>query len=981
MGMLSSLARLPGLLRLSLQRMFSQIGLAACLALGIAVAVMLASAIPMFSNAVQLRVLQNRVEEGEANARRPAFAFMIGYYGSINGAVDYSDYQKDDAFVTRRFPELLQLPITQTVRYVHTPKYRLFPAGKTTTYINSNTQLEWVSVGAITDFERHAQVFGRLPLKRSDGVIEALAYVQLANEVGLQAGEDYVLYAAAEKGQPGIQQTIHVSGIWAEKDANDPYWFYRPDAFSDNLIVSPDVYATQIAALIPADTELSLWYFLADGSTLDPERVLPLLGRLGRLGAELNTQRTGLAVRVSPVQALQRYVSATNELTLLLAIFSVPLLAVVVYFVIMVAGMVVREQEGEIAVLRSRGASAFSIASLYLVQSFIIGLISFGLGMLGGYALSATMTRLVSFLTLGSDPVLPVTVTSQALRFGVGAALAAMLAALLPAVAAARRTIVGYRSSQSRTMRPPLWQRMYLDVLLLIAGGYVYFQLRQSGGLLLANVTDARAADPFNDPVRFLVPVLMLAAAALLLVRFFPLLMRALAALARTLPVGTASLLALRSLARASGAYTGPLLLLIFTMGLAVFSASIALTLDRHLTDATYFRVGADARLTETGDSNKPSTAFGGGPIGIGAGNAGGGASDTAQGAAAEDTAQFYTFVPVQEHLRIPGVLRATRVGAYDVRTTANLADQTKPVFIGVDRVDFQQTAYFRDDFASQPLGALMNQLAADPSAVLVSRDFLRRNQLRVGEPLRVDIDAPGAGDGRTSRPISLTVAGTYDLFPMPTSSDKQEMFIGNLDYLFENAGTALPYDVLLSLAPGTALDKVVDQAGTLGFLVLGGDDAQAIIRDAQARPERRGIFGLLSAGFIAASLLTIVGFVLSAIITFRSRRIQLGMLRTIGLSAPQLGIYIALEQVMLIGLGALAGSVLGVAVSQLFIPFMQVGGTLATAIPPFIVRIAWRDLTLIYASLGVALAIALVIMLVSLRRLKAFEAVKLGAV
>lgn len=53
----------------------------------------------------------------------------------------------------------------------------------------------------------------------------------------------------------------------------------------------------------------------------------------------------------------------------------------------------------------------------------------------------------------------------------------------------------------------------------------------------------------------------------------------------------------------------------------------------------------------------------------------------------------------------------------------------------------------------------------------------------------------------------------------------------------------------------------------------------------------------------------------------------------------------------------------------------------MATSVPPFIVRIAWQDLMLIYASLGVALAMAIGIMLISLRRLRAFEAIKLGAV
>jgi putative ABC transport system permease protein len=136
----------------------------------------------------------------------------------------------------------------------------------------------------------------------------------------------------------------------------------------------------------------------------------------------------------------------------------------------------------------------------------------------------------------------------------------------------------------------------------------------------------------------------------------------------------------------------------------------------------------------------------------------------------------------------------------------------------------------------------------------------------------------------------------------------------------------------------------------------------------------------LLSAGFIAASTLTIIGFVLSALISFRARAIQLGVLRTVGLSAPQLGLYIAFEQVILIGLGTLAGSGLGLLISRLFIPFLQVGGSLITSIPPFAVRIAWNDLVFIYIAIGVALVLALLIMLWLLARLKAFEAIKLGA-
>ena len=967
-----------GVFRLAIQRLFNQFGLMVSLAFGVAVAVMLTSAIPAFSDAVQLRVLQTRIDANADNTKRPPFAFLMAYFGSINGQIEYEDYLKDDVFVTQRINDVLQMPISQTVRYVHTTKFRLFPAVNSAEYKDSNRQLEWLNLGYISDMNSHIQVFGELPKVRDDGVIEALVYSELANQVGLQTGEDYILYGAPKRGAAPLQMKIRVTGIWIEKNADDTYWFYRPDAFNDNLIVNQEIYAKQVAPLMPVDTELSLWYFDVDGRSLDPDQVPFLLGRMARMRAELNSTRQGLSVRISPEQALGRFVTATNELTLLLVIFSVPMLAVVLYFVVLVAGMVVRQQEGEISVLRSRGASSGVIALLYVIAGVLIGIVALALGLAGGWGLASIMTQMTTFLTFSGEVPLPVRLGNQAIRFAVGAAVVSIFASLIPAIMASRRNIVSYRTTLGRNIRPPFWQRLYLDVLLLIPSVYLYTQMRNGGGLL-AGGADVRTADPFSDPVRFLAPVLMLGASALLLVRFFPLVMRGLAWLAGRLPVNTSILLALRNLARAPVNYVGPLLLLIFTMGLAVFSSSIANTLDRHLVDSTYFRNGADVRMIETGDSNQKSAGGFGAPAASPnpATQGGGGA------AAEEEEPVYYTFVPVQEHLRIPGVKAASRVGTY--RATLKITNApANAQFIGVDRADFPQSAYFRLDFAQQTLGDLMNILASDSSAVLVSEEFLAKTRLRIGEPLAMSISTIS-----TNAPvISFTIAGTYRLFPSEVSlnnngDEPPTYFVGNLDYFFENAGTPLPYDVLLSTDtknPESGLDKIVDRAGSLGFLVLAGYDSRAIIKEQQARPERQGVFGLLSAGFISASLLTIIGFVLSALISFRARAIQLGMLRTVGLSAGQMGTFIVLEQVILIGLGALAGSGLGYLVSRLFIPFMQVGGSMAANVPPFIVRIAWENLALIYGALAIALFIALTIMMLLLRRLKAFEAIKLGA-
>ena len=79
------------------------------------------------------------------------------------------------------------------------------------------------------------------------------------------------------------------------------------------------------------------------------------------------------------------------------------------------------------------------------------------------------------------------------------------------------------------------------------------------------------------------------------------------------------------------------------------------------------------------------------------------------------------------------------------------------------------------------------------------------------------------------------------------------------------------------------------------------GQDARQTILAEQNRPERQGLFGLLSVGFLAAAALTVLGFLVYAVVSFQRRFIDLGMLRAIGLSVSQMSAYLAGEQAILI--------------------------------------------------------------------------------
>src|SRR5690606_6926328 len=165
---------------------------------------------------------------------------------------------------------------------------------------------------------------------------------------------------------------------------------------------------------------------------------------------------------------------------------------------------------------------------------------------------------------------------------------------------------------------------------------------------------------------------------------------------ARTGSVGF--LLATRYLAREPGLYSTPLVLLMLTLGLSVFTASLAQTLDNHLFDQSYYAIGADARLVELGASPN----LGENPFGAPAAEA---TPTPEPSAITQITGPEWVFIPVDEHLNVEEIEAAARVGDYE--TDVQVQDRWVPTtMIGVDRIDFPKVAFWRNDFAPASLGA-----------------------------------------------------------------------------------------------------------------------------------------------------------------------------------------------------------------------------------------------------------------------------------
>ena len=91
------------------------------------------------------------------------------------------------------------------------------------------------------------------------------------------------------------------------------------------------------------------------------------------------------------------------------------------------------------------------------------------------------------------------------------------------------------------------------------------------------------------------------------------------------------------------------------------------------------------------------------------------------------------------------------------------------------------------------------------------------------------------------------------------------------------------------------------------------------------------------------------------------------------------MSVMVGSETAALILTGLTLGTILGVWISGLFIPFMQIGRSAADLVPPYLVEIAWPTIYQIYLLFLLMFVVALTLLIFMLRRMKIFQAVKLG--
>ena len=394
---------------------------------------------------------------------------------------------------------------------------------------------------------------------------------------------------------------IEIVGIFEAVDPTSTYWAGDDDLLQPEQLGSADTPVAGVTAYVPPEMYPNLassrlpfhyeWRFDTDPERLDASQVPRLqsdLRRLGVVGSAGATGATGVVeLRTGLPPILERFTEEQALTETVLSIATIGPLGLAAGAMAMVALLLVQRRRATLALARGRGASGSLVLGTQLWESILLA---------GG----ASLLGLVLALTLVPGRGSPLSAT---LAIAVGTIATVLLVGA--SWSAARRPLGNLERDDAPVFRVTA-RRLVIEatIVFLAVGATLLLRQRGLGGGLATgggagSVGAAGTAAPF-DPLLAAVPVLAGLAAGIVVLRLYPLPIRALGWLAARrrdfVPV-----LGLRTIGRHPGAANLPLLVLMLTAAFGAFSSVLASSIDRGQVTASYLQIGADYRVERIG--------------------------------------------------------------------------------------------------------------------------------------------------------------------------------------------------------------------------------------------------------------------------------------------------------------------------------------------------------------------------------------------
>ena len=788
-------------------------------------------------------------------------------------------------------------------------------------------------------------------------VIEVVVYEDTFMRTGFLLGEEYVIKSLRDP--DGRPYAIRITGVFRPSPGADLYWGPNQYSMSASLFVDYDLYlqlffnegGAESISDFHWDTSLDYYQFQAS----DVEKLLATSAAYSGLAPSNFYRYNDYFTRTA-----ESYVNKSRQLNLTLWVLVAPILVLLAFFVSMVASQIISLDENEISVLKSRGATSRQVFLIYLGMSLALAIAALVIGIPLGYATCLIIGASNGFLEFVNRAGL--TLSPQPLSFILaGVAAAAIVAAMaIPAVRASRETIVA-RKQKSMVKKRPFWRVLFLDVILLAFAIYELYVYSNQKDLLAEKASGGASV----DPLLFVSSSLFMLGAALLFVRLMSHLVRLVYLAGRRVwpPSLYASLL--RAI-RASGEEQFIMIFLVLTLATGVFDARVARTVNLNNEHSIKYEAGADIVLKEEWQINaRHSVAE---------------VSESGNVSYKEivwHEPDFSRYQALGGAESVTKVYRTTQGSVQSVRLQGgNL------LIMGIISDEFGRTAWMRDGLLASHINNYLNALAQNPDAVVVSSNFREKYNMKLGD--RISYSAE-------KKNFTGVICGFVDYWPgydpvyvkrdytgLVTVDDRY-LIVANLAKMQRSQGV-LPYEVWMRAKGGDTgfIRNEIENGSLSGVIFTMREDVRAKLIDAKNDPVFQGTNGVLTIGFIAILLVCAAGFLIYWILSIRSRELQFGIFRAMGLGMRSVLSMLACEQLLVSGMSILAGVGVGMLVSEYYVSLIQIGYSTGCSLP-LITASDTGDTVRLFVVMSIMLVACMAVLGTTVRRIRIAQALKLG--
>ena len=641
---------------------------------------------------------------------------------------------------------------------------------------------------------------------------------------------------------------------------------------------------------------------------------------------------------------------------------SIPMIVLVFIFIGMVSVRITSSEQGEIAVLHSRGVKRKRIVFIYMIQSLILSGIAVIPGLVLGFLVGKLIATSTGFLTFSLEPVKGYNMNPEMILAAFIAAGVSAVVMLIPVIPVSKTTVIENKNKKTASGVPG-WEKYFIDLALLGISIYLLYDYTKQQDSLKLNILAGKGI----DPMIFINSTLFLVSCGLLILRLLSYVVKLIFKMRKNKfsPAYYASFVQIIRTRKSTGTIS---VFLVLTIAMSIFDANMARTINSNQEARIEYNMGADVVIRERWDLMKLD-------------------KDGYIWKYKEPDYNTY------ETLVSDGTAECVAKALRDDKIIVKIGKSAQEIgsLVGVETVAFGNTAYLRSGLNEVHWYNYLNELSQNTKGVLISRNLAEKYDLKAGDTLTYSRYSPTRPDDLYGS-ATVTVVDVIDAFPGYKNTvyeyNEAGVLVERDNYLLVanypsvvGSFEKTPYEVWVKTDKSAEeIKSIVNEKiknSTRYIKTVVSTDSQ--IEEMKASAVIKITNGLFTLNFLVALLLCVIGYLIHWITSIRDRELLFGIYRAMGLSMKEINKMLAAEQ-MFMSLGpVLAGVGAGSLATLLFSKLFAVVYLPEKHVVKLITQVSAFDMLRLCIVMGVVIILCFTIIRRIVKKMNIAEALKLG--